>query len=236
MDNLPNEAINKVADAAIKFLGLILKPGAKSIGLLIDDKIRSWRVQNQVNILIKAQKFVESKGINIRAIPLKILVPLLENGSLEEDDDLQDLWAKMLANMLDSKENFQNHVFPYILSQLSKDDFEELQKVAHLENEYWANCRFIEEVNSGKIPAPSGVDLVGIDAETKDIEQLGFDVLSPIDDNLVRLGLLRETPPSVIIPPFNNEHGSIELTAEYEAYSYGHRITELGTMFLSVCE
>ncbi|MEZ5834099.1 MAG: Abi-alpha family protein [Dongiaceae bacterium] len=31
-------------------------------------------------------------------VPLKVLVPLLQSATLEEDDDLQDIWAALLAN------------------------------------------------------------------------------------------------------------------------------------------
>jgi len=66
------------------------------------------------------------KGHNIspKQISLKLLSPLLEYSSLEEDDELLAKWSFLLGNLVDSdQKNTDNHVFPYILSQISKDEF-----------------------------------------------------------------------------------------------------------------
>ncbi|MNX55356.1 hypothetical protein D3C86_861180 [compost metagenome] len=60
-------------------------------------------------------------------MPVKLLAPFLENAGLEEDEYLQEKWALLLTNMVDSKQNIGNHVFPYILSQISKEEFEFIQ-------------------------------------------------------------------------------------------------------------
>jgi hypothetical protein len=48
---------------------------------------------------------------------------LIDAASLEEDPDMQSKWAALLSNMVDSEKNIQNHVFPYILGQLSLPEF-----------------------------------------------------------------------------------------------------------------
>jgi len=40
---------------------------------------------------------------------------------------MQDKWAILLSNLVDSEQNIENHVFPYILSQLSKSEFDALE-------------------------------------------------------------------------------------------------------------
>ncbi|HEY9262782.1 hypothetical protein, partial [Chitinophaga sp.] len=69
--------------------------------------------------------------ISPKSISLKLLCPLLDNASLEEDDFLQDKWAILLSNLVDSESNIQNHVFPYILGQISKTEFMIIEKA------YW---------------------------------------------------------------------------------------------------
>ncbi len=92
------------------------------------DQISLFRFNNQVKILRKAQAKCEKHNITPKAISLKLLCPLLDYAALEEDDEMQDKWANLLTNMVDSKQNFQNHIFPVILSQISMDEFDFTKK------------------------------------------------------------------------------------------------------------
>jgi hypothetical protein len=47
----------------------------------------------------------------------------MDAASLEDEPDMQSKWAALLSNMVDSEKNIQNHVFPYILGQLSLPEF-----------------------------------------------------------------------------------------------------------------
>ena len=93
------------------------------------DSVALWRFKNQVRILNKAKACCERNNISPKAISLKLLCPLLEGAALEEDETLQDKWAILLSNMVDSEQNIQNHVFPYILSQMSSNEFLFVERV-----------------------------------------------------------------------------------------------------------
>jgi len=55
--------------------------------------------------------------------PLSVLQPLVEAASLEEDDDLQDIWANLLANATDPRELITVcSMFPAILGDLRHRD------------------------------------------------------------------------------------------------------------------
>ncbi|WP_348945219.1 Abi-alpha family protein [Chitinibacter sp. FCG-7] len=114
-------------DIVKNFVDKLVLPPIEELGLLVRDQISYWRFNNQVKILNKAKILCEDNNISIKAITPKLLCPYLENASLEDDEALQDKWANLLVNMVDSQQNIQNHVFPYILSQLSKDEFELLE-------------------------------------------------------------------------------------------------------------
>jgi hypothetical protein len=62
-------------------------------------------------------------GIEPKSVPLRVLVPLLEGASLEDDDDLSTKWAALLANAATPEYNV-NLIpsFSNILSQLSPRD------------------------------------------------------------------------------------------------------------------
>src|SRR5690606_25149197 len=98
--NVSPENIDKSLDMVRDFVKTIGGHAASELGLLLGDKIRQFRFTNQVKILSKAKILVERNNLPMSVIPIKILVPLLESCSLEEDEDLQDLWANLLANML----------------------------------------------------------------------------------------------------------------------------------------
>ena len=110
--NITSTAIEKGIDVVKDFVDKLITPPVEEFGLLLKDKVKSWRFSNQVNILLKAKKICEDKNINIKSISLKLLCPLLENASLEENDELQDKWAILLSNLVDSEQNIQNHVLP----------------------------------------------------------------------------------------------------------------------------
>lgn len=123
------DSCRKSIDVAKGFVDKLVAPSIEELGLLVKDQISLWRFKNQIGILTRAKAICEKNNISVKAIPPKLLCPYLEYASLEDDPDLQETWATLLVNMVDSEQNIQNHVFPYILSQLSKDEFLLLESV-----------------------------------------------------------------------------------------------------------
>jgi hypothetical protein len=121
--DITSTVIEKGIDLAKDFLDKLIIPTVEETGLLIRDKVTMWRFNNQVKMLINAKQNCEKNGINLKTVSLKILCPLLDYASLEEDEALQNKWANLLTNMVDSSQNIENHVFPYLLSQVSVDEF-----------------------------------------------------------------------------------------------------------------
>jgi hypothetical protein len=126
--DVSSQAVEKGLDLAKSFLDKLLLPSTEELGLLLRDQVASWRFKNQIKILNRAKAICERNAISLKAISPKLLCPYLESASLEDDDLLQDKWANLLVNMADSQQNIQNHVFPYVLSQLSKDEFTLLEE------------------------------------------------------------------------------------------------------------
>lgn len=133
--NITSTAVEKGIDLAKDFLGVLIKPAVEETGLLIKDQVTLWRFKNQVKMLNKAQSIVEKQNINPKKVSLKVLVPLLEYSSLEEDDEIQDTWAILLSNIVDSEQNIENHVFPYILGQISLQELSIIKKAWSIKSE-----------------------------------------------------------------------------------------------------
>ena len=128
--NLTSSLAEKGLDAAKNFLGKLIGPAVEEVGLLIADPIRAWRFNNQLSMLGKAEARIKQKGISVKKISVKNLVPLLELSSLEEDDNLQQMWVNLFVNYVDADKSYASSVFPYILSQLSSREAEQLNDFA----------------------------------------------------------------------------------------------------------
>lgn len=125
--DITSSVVEKGIDLAKEFIGKLISPAVEEVGLLVKEQVASWRFKNQVNILNRAREVCSKNNISTKSISLKLLVPFLEHASLEEDTYLQDKWAVLLSNLVDSDQNIENNVLPYILSQISKGEFVSLE-------------------------------------------------------------------------------------------------------------
>lgn len=133
--DISSTAIEKGIDLAKEFLEKLILPPIEETGLLMKEKVTYWRFQNQVKMINKAREYCLKNNIQTKSISLKLLCPLIENASLEDDEFLQDKWAILLSNLVDSEQNIENHVFPFLLGQISKSEFIILEKCFFLKEE-----------------------------------------------------------------------------------------------------
>lgn len=87
--------------AAIPFTGIVrrmLGPAADEVAEMWRDKVRLYRYERQLKCVEKAERMAQEAGYAPQAVPPKILFPLLEGASFEEDESLHDMWAALLAN------------------------------------------------------------------------------------------------------------------------------------------
>jgi hypothetical protein len=89
--------------------------------LLVTDGMGStlraeWRLvfsgfcRQQIRLLQRAKEMIDGTGLAPKRVPLKVLLPIFENASIEDDDDLQDRWAALLASNAAGK--YVSTVFP----------------------------------------------------------------------------------------------------------------------------
>jgi hypothetical protein len=91
----------KVAVAAVPFTAIVKKilgPAADEVSELFRDKVRLYRYGQQIKCLEKAERMAQEAGFTPQPVPPKILFPLLEGVSFEENEDLHTMWAALLAN------------------------------------------------------------------------------------------------------------------------------------------
>lgn len=117
-----DELIQKSLDKAFQLLDKVLEPSAVELGLLARDQIAYWRLCNQIRLLEKVKDLCSKHNITPKKIQAKLVYNFLEKASIEDDEYLQDIWAIMFSNMVDSEQNIDNNVLPNILSQLSTNE------------------------------------------------------------------------------------------------------------------
>lgn len=120
--------IGKAAEALSttlhEFLGKLLTPGFQEAGLLIKDEVSYWRnlrEQRRNKVLADTQKRLEDKKIEPKSVEMKLLKPILEYSSLEEEDsELREKWISLLASAASGQSVRVD--YPAILSQLSSTE------------------------------------------------------------------------------------------------------------------
>lgn len=90
---LPEKTITE----ASKFLQRLLGPVFEGIDLL-SDKVRIIRFENAIKTINRAQEICKKEKIKIEKIPINFLVPFLEQVSLQDDDDVKEIWARLLTS------------------------------------------------------------------------------------------------------------------------------------------
>lgn len=137
----------KFPETAKEFVFKIFGPLAEKTGDILSDlldgslgvRIKLWRCKRIVDTILKAQQYLNKKGIDPGIVPLKILHPLLQSASLEEDGNMQEKWAALLANAADPKKSNDIHLsYIEILKQLSPIE-------AKILDDYYSLYQEIEE-------------------------------------------------------------------------------------------
>jgi hypothetical protein len=129
------KATQEVAKATVKGLEVSEKVGgffAKVLGEPIEtatgilgDKLKFMRWERQVRLVDRVHQINHDRGIEGKEIPVspKLAIPLIENASLEENDLLQDLWAKLMSSAQGNKSsNLVRVAFIDIIKQLEVID------------------------------------------------------------------------------------------------------------------
>jgi hypothetical protein len=120
------------AGVTSQFLDKLLGPLVEADEML-RDRVRFRRWKAQVKMLEKARAFLDDRGIDTGRVPAKILFPLLDYASLEDEKDevMLDRWAALLANAAAGTERGATVLpsFPRILSELSPEEAAILDKL-----------------------------------------------------------------------------------------------------------
>ena len=191
------EAGGALEKEAHGFLKTILKPPAQALGGLLADQISAFRHGNLIKIVVRAKRKLEEAGVSPKEAPLKIIHPLLEAASLEDEPDLQEMWVCLLAGAASDGTLFRS-AFTDILRQLSSAEARFLKRLTEwLESEiarYEADPYKQGEFPSSRIGGFEKLssmfleanEIHGEDADSGEARQFAAIAF----DNLCRLGIM----------------------------------------------
>ena len=178
--------VGETIDLARDFGGFIAKfvsgPLEQGMGIF-EDRLRYMRWERQVRLMQRVQTIMEELGEHspTKPIPLKLAVPLFQAATLEDDDYLQDMWAKLLVNSSVSKQGIElRRAYIDILERMSHLEALILEKLCALHEDDLQGNGII----TGYLPERTEVFLEGDDDE----------VIQPNEEvtlalaNLARLG------------------------------------------------
>ena len=113
--------VEKSADGVGKFLSAICLPAATEFGLMLQDKMRYWRLNNIIKMITKSQEkyeFIDEK-LHLKLNP-RIGVEIIENASWQDNETILDMWAGLLASSIDKNgSDDSNLIFIHILKSLT---------------------------------------------------------------------------------------------------------------------
>jgi hypothetical protein len=121
-------ALNLAAD-----FGAILKGYVSEKVGILEDRVRFTRWERRLALIDKAQAVMRRRGISVptRELPLPFVIPLLNHAILEEDDELQETWAKLLVNAGDASTEMElRTAYVEILAGMSGFDVKNLSAMA----------------------------------------------------------------------------------------------------------
>jgi hypothetical protein len=96
--------VAKFGTTALEFLSRISGATLEQLGGLAADQLAFWRARRRLRmqaVLEDAQAELAGRHVEATLIPDKVVIPLLEAASLEDEPDLAARWVMLLANAAD---------------------------------------------------------------------------------------------------------------------------------------
>lgn len=214
---------------AVDLLRRLAGPAADQVGLMLGDKAWEYRANNLIKITMRLQRKLRGAGLPANAVPPRLLLPIIENCSVEDNETLQDMWAGLLATASQETDSMSPS-FIETLKQLTPDEARQL--------EYLAGETAKNSGTEALAPRAAVPDSIYRNRDESQIE-IAFDTFE-------RLGLIRRDWSAYIGLPDrfkwheeSQRYPSPEILAESLneglTSEYSLSFTEYGSRFLDAC-
>jgi Abortive infection alpha len=216
---------------------LIGEPLEVASGML-SDRLKFARAERLLRLKTRFDEETKRRGVSevFRGVSPKFVLPLLENASLEGDDELQDLWANLLASSVDPSFDGSIRVaYIDILRQLEVIDVHVLQSIYGAYEQaarFQGAAIFWPRYVSDNSPASIAIQSRGV-IENLDIDA---DLYENSIDNLVRLRCVSPFIETKLV----HADGGRQMIEMYDDVTRDHGyvqicMTALGVSFVRAC-
>jgi hypothetical protein len=123
-DILKPDPVDKAADLLHKLAGPIFE----EFGAMLADKVRVYRVKNLVSTMQTTERILRDAGLPAKTVPPRLLLPIIENSSIEDNEMLRDMWAGLLGTASQQTDSVSPS-FVETLKQLTPDDARHLEQL-----------------------------------------------------------------------------------------------------------
>ncbi len=248
--NIPKQLIDK-SEALLKTL---FGPSFTELGGLIADEVKLRRFNNQVKIFTRAQERLRQNNINPQAVSLKVLAPLIEYSSLEEDENLQNKWSNLIAHVVGGNPEivFQQNCIA-ILNRISSHDAILLDQLHELlikrRVEYYAkqvirHKEMRDTYPTWSLEAPKNPEDISLDSFTFNVSRLSKEMgTSPSEvefriSSLISLGLLKwQTDVDVYANKSSEDPDDRKIDVDVSVSNNDDFIfTSIGDKFITICK
>lgn len=120
-----SDSVHTLTKASVDGVGALLSriclPAAEELGLFFRDKVHAWRSKNASAIAQATEAFLLGTGApeSAHAHP-RIVGKIFELGSWEDDHEVQNMWAGLLASACtEGGKDQRNLIFIHLLNQMS---------------------------------------------------------------------------------------------------------------------
>lgn len=95
------DAVQELSEFVARFIGGPLEQASG----IAEDRLKYYRWERQIRMMKRADEFMKEQGLEMpsRPVPMKVAIPLFQAAFLEEDNELQDRWARLLVNAADAE-------------------------------------------------------------------------------------------------------------------------------------
>jgi hypothetical protein len=133
-----------VMKEAFDYLRRLAGPAADQIGYMLGDKAWEYRANNLISTTKRTRRKLNEAGLSVNAVPPRLLLPIIESCSVEDNDTLQEMWAGLLVTASQESDSMSPS-FVETLKQLTPVE-------ASLLQECWADtiCPALETGRAAK--------------------------------------------------------------------------------------
>lgn len=209
------------------FFNKVLGDAATQLGQTLHDWTRFFRYRNLLKLRDKVEAIHAERQVLGKTIPIppKYAIPLIDRASLEENGELQDLWAALIANATDPERRLElKRVFSDALASLEPLD---ARVLSFLSTQGWAIFRDIRgtSITVRRISCEVGATEAELRISLQNLHRLGLIV----DEYVVRDGL-------VLSSPDHPEFGTTSFGTTVAKPSTSFRLSPLGYDLVRACQ